>query len=93
VHQRLVNSLRKLFSAPIVALIVDQLGPLWVSAKETVRVPGSTTVLPLAEAGEEAFNADIMGPTTAETPGVSTVAGSNAEIKTALTGSNKATGR
>jgi len=29
-----------------------------VSAKETVRVSGSTTVLPLAEAGAEAFNGD-----------------------------------
>lgn len=33
-----------------------------------------------------------MGSRTAETPGASTVAGSNAEIKTALIGSNKAIG-
>ena len=40
----------------------------------------------------DTFNEDIMGDKKAETPGVSTVAGSNAEIKTALTGSDKAIG-
>jgi phosphate transport system substrate-binding protein len=40
----------------------------------------------------DTFNEDIMGDKKAETPGVSTVAGSNAEIRTALTGSDKAIG-
>ena len=40
----------------------------------------------------DTFNEDIMGDKKAETPGVNTVAGSNAEIRTALTGSNKAIG-
>lgn len=40
----------------------------------------------------DTFNEDIMGNKAAETPGVNTVAGSNAEIKTAITGSDKAIG-
>jgi phosphate transport system substrate-binding protein len=40
----------------------------------------------------DTFNEEIMGDKSAETPGVSTVAGSNAEIKTALTGSDQAIG-
>ena len=54
----LVNSLRKLFSALIVAFIVGAIGASMVSAKENVRVSRSTTVLPLAEAAAEAFNGD-----------------------------------
>ena len=38
------------------------------------------------------FNEDIMDDKKAETPGVNTVAGSNAEIRTALTGSDSAIG-
>jgi len=38
------------------------------------------------------FNTDIMGSTTAETPGVNTVATGSSEVKTAITGSNKAIG-
>jgi phosphate transport system substrate-binding protein len=40
----------------------------------------------------DTFNEDIMDDKAAETPGVKTVAGSNAEIRTALTGSDKAIG-
>jgi phosphate transport system substrate-binding protein len=40
----------------------------------------------------DTFNEDIMGNKAAETTGVNTVAGSNAEIRTALTGSDKAIG-
>ncbi len=54
----LVNSLqmKKLISAVLIALIVGAIGVSMVNAKETVSVSGSTTVLPLAEAGAEAFN-------------------------------------
>ena len=38
------------------------------------------------------FNTDIMGSTKAETPGVKTEASGNSEVKTAITGSNKAIG-
>jgi phosphate transport system substrate-binding protein len=40
----------------------------------------------------DTFNEVIMGDKKAETPGVSTVAGSNAEIKTAITGNKNAIG-
>ncbi len=51
-----VNSLRKLIVALSIALILGAVGASGVMAKETVRVSGSTTVLPLAEAGAESFN-------------------------------------
>jgi len=53
-----VNSLRKLLSALIIALIVGSVSTSMVMAKETVRVSGSTTVLPLAEGGAEVFNGE-----------------------------------
>jgi phosphate transport system substrate-binding protein len=53
-----VNATRKLFSALIIALIVGAFGTSLVMAKETVRVSGSTTVLPLAEGGAEVFNGE-----------------------------------
>jgi phosphate transport system substrate-binding protein len=40
----------------------------------------------------DTFNEDVMGDKKAETSGVNTVAGSNSEIRTARTGSNKAIG-
>ena len=40
----------------------------------------------------DTFNELIMGSTTVETPGVSTVAAGNAEVKTAIIGSDKAIG-
>ncbi len=40
----------------------------------------------------DTFNEDIMGSKSAETPGVSTVAAGSAEVKTAITGSDKAIG-
>jgi len=53
-----VNSLRKLLSALIIALIIGSVSTSMVVAKETVRVSGSTTVLPLAEGGAEVFNGE-----------------------------------
>jgi len=53
--------LKKLFSALIIALIVGAMGTSVVMAKETVRVCGSTTVLPLGEGGAEAFNGEQSG--------------------------------
>src|SRR5512136_1668868 len=49
---------KKLLSVLIIALIVGAMGTSMVMAKETVRVSGSTTVLPLAEGGAEAFNGE-----------------------------------
>lgn len=51
-----VNYLRKLLCALIIALIAGSLSTA-VMARESVKVSGSTTVLPLAEGGAEAFNA------------------------------------
>jgi len=42
----------------LIALLLGAIGTSIVMAKETVRVSGSTTVLPLAQAGAEAFNAE-----------------------------------
>lgn len=53
-----MNSLRKLLSALIIALIIGSVSTSMVVAKETVRVSGSTTVLPLAEGGAEVFNGE-----------------------------------
>ena len=50
--------MRKILSVLIIALIMGALGTSVVMAKETVRVSGSTTVLPLAEGGAEAFNGE-----------------------------------
>jgi phosphate transport system substrate-binding protein len=54
--------------------------PIFVIAREQ----GSGT--------RDTFNEDIMGDKIAETPGVSTVAAGNAEVKTAIVGSDKAIG-
>lgn len=50
--------MRKLFGALLIAMIVCAIGTTMVVAKEDVRIAGSTTVLPLAEGGAEAFNAE-----------------------------------
>lgn len=50
--------MRKLISALLTVLILAAVGSTMVMAKETVRVSGSTTVLPLAEGGAEAFNGE-----------------------------------
>ena len=50
--------MKKLISALLIALIVGAAGSTLVLAKETVRVSGSTTVLPLAEGGAEIFNGE-----------------------------------
>ncbi len=49
--------MRKLLNALLIALLIGAMGTSIVMAKETVRVSGSTTVLPLAQAGAETFNA------------------------------------
>lgn len=54
--------------------------PIYVAAREV----GSGT--------RDTFNEIVMGSVEAETPGVTTYHGSNAEVKTAVTGSDKAIG-
>ena len=54
----MASNMRKLLSALIIALIVCVIGTSLVMAMETVRVSGSTTVLPLVEGGAEVFNGE-----------------------------------
>ncbi len=48
--------MRKILNALLIALLLGSIVSCMAMAKETVRISGSTTVLPLAEAGAEAFN-------------------------------------
>jgi len=80
-----VNSLRKILSALLIALLIGSIGPSMAMAKETVRVSGSTTVLPLAQAGAEAFSAEqsdyevlVSGGETGV--GINDVAAGNSQI-------------
>ncbi|VVB67546.1 PBP superfamily domain protein [uncultured archaeon] len=80
-----VNSLRKLLSALLIALLIGAMGTAIVMAKETVRVSGSTTVLPLAQAGAEAFNAvpsdyEVLVSGGGTGVGINDVAAGNSQI-------------
>jgi len=80
-----VNCVKKLLSALIIALIVGAVCTSMVMAKETVRVSGSTTVLPLAEGGAEAFNGEQSDYETLVTGGgtgvgMKNIAEGNSEI-------------
>jgi phosphate transport system substrate-binding protein len=77
--------LRKLLNALIIALIMGAVCTSMVMAKETVRVSGSTTVLPLAEGGAEAFNGEQSDYETLVTGGgtgvgMKNIAEGNSEI-------------
>jgi phosphate transport system substrate-binding protein len=80
-----VNCVRKLLNALIIALIVGAVCTSMVMAKETIRVSGSTTVLPLAEGGAEAFNGEQSDYETLVTGGgtgvgMKNIAEGNSEI-------------
>jgi len=80
-----VNCVKKLLNALIIALIVGAVCTSMVMAKETVRVSGSTTVLPLAEGGAEAFNGEQSDYETLVTGGgtgvgMKNIAEGNSEI-------------
>ena len=51
-----MDKMRKPICVLLIALLIGTVGPVPVTAKETVLILGSTTVLPLAESGAEAFN-------------------------------------
>jgi len=61
--------MRKPICVLLIALLIGTVGPVTVTAKETVLISGSTTVLPLAEAGAEAFNDEQLNYTVAVTGG------------------------
>lgn len=54
--------MRKPICALLIALVIGAVGPVTATANDTVLVSGSTTVLPLAEAGAEFFNGISSGP-------------------------------
>ncbi len=89
---------KKIFDAGVTALSKDQVKKIYSGETinwKDVGGPDSEILAVAREQGSgtrDTFNEDIMDDKKAETPGVNTVAGSNAEIRTALTGSDKAIG-
>jgi phosphate transport system substrate-binding protein len=89
---------KEIFDAGVEALTKDQVKGIYSGEINNWKELGGPDEMILAVAREQGsgtrdtFNEDIMGDKKAETPGASTVAGSNAEIKTALTGSDNAIG-
>ena len=89
---------KEIYEAGVTALTKDQVRRIYsgeIRNWKELGGPDEEILVAAREMGSgtrDTFNEDIMEDKKAETPGVSTVAGSNAEIKTALTGSNKAIG-
>jgi len=89
---------KQIFDAGVTALSKDQVKKIYSGETinwKDVGGPDSEILAVAREQGSgtrDTFNEDIMDDKKAETPGVNTVAGSNAEIRTALTGSDKAIG-
>ena len=89
---------KEIYEAGVTALTKDQVKRIYSGEIGNWKELGGPDEEILATAREmgsgtrDTFNEVIMDDKKAETPGVSTVAGSNAEIKTALTGSNNAIG-
>jgi len=89
---------KQIYDAGVTSLTKDQVKKIY-SGETTnwkdLGGPDSEILVVAREQGSgtrDTFNEDIMNDKKAETPGVNTVAGSNAEIRTALTGSDKAIG-
>lgn len=89
---------KKIYDAGITKLSKDQVKKIYSGEIGNWKDLGGPDELILVIAREQGsgtrdtFNEDIMGNKAAETPGVNTVASSNAEIKTAITCSDKAIG-
>jgi len=89
---------KQIFDAGVTSLSKDQVKKIYSGEVNNWKDLGGPDELILVVAREQGsgtrdtFNEDIMGNKAAETPGVNTVAGSNAEIRTAITGSDKAIG-
>ena len=89
---------KQIYDSGVTSLTKDQVKKIYSGEINTWKDLGGPDEMILVVAREQGsgtrdtFNEDIMGDKKAETPGVSTVAGSNAEIRTALTGSDKAIG-
>jgi phosphate transport system substrate-binding protein len=89
---------RQIYDAGVASLTKDQVKKVYsgeISNWKELGGPDSEILVIAREQGSgtrDTFNEDVMGDKKAETPGVSTVAGSNAEVRTAITGSDKAIG-
>lgn len=89
---------KQIYNAGVTSLTKDQVKRIYSGEIKNWKDLGGPDDQILVAAREQAsgtrdtFNEEIMGDKKVETPGVSTVAGSNAEVRTILTGSNKAIG-
>jgi len=89
---------RSIYDAGVKQLTSDQVKKIYAGEIKNWKEVGGPDKPIFAIAREQGsgtrdtFNEDIMGDKSAETPGVSTVAASNAEVKTAIIGSDKAIG-
>lgn len=88
----------QIYAAGITALTKTQIRDIYAGNTKNWKDLGGPDVEIYAIAREQGsgtsdtFDEDILSSRSAETPGVSTVANSNAEVATAVTGSNKAIG-
>ncbi len=89
---------KQIYDAGVTSLTKDQVKSVYageITNWKELGGPDEEMLVVAREQGSgtrDTFNEDIMSDKAAETPGVNTVAGSNAEVRTALTGSNKAIG-
>jgi phosphate transport system substrate-binding protein len=89
---------KQIYDAGVKAITKDQLKGIYSGKTTNWKDLGGPDAEIYAIAREDGsgtrdtFNELIMGSTTAETPGVSTIAQGSAEVKTAVTGSDKAIG-
>ncbi|MHC1686824.1 MAG: phosphate ABC transporter substrate-binding protein [Methanothrix sp.] len=89
---------KELYDGGVTALTKDQVEKIYsgeIKNWKELSGPDSEILVVAREQGSgtrDTFLEEIMGDKKAETPGVNTVASSNAEVRTALTGSNKAIG-
>jgi len=89
---------KQIYDAGVTELSKDQVKRIYngeINNWEDLGGPDELILVIAREQGSgtrDTFNEDIMDDKKAETPGVNTVAGSNAEIKTAITNSDNAIG-
>jgi phosphate transport system substrate-binding protein len=89
---------KKICDAGVTSLTKDQVKKIYsgeITNWKDLGGPDEQMLVVAREQGSgtrDTFNEEIMGNKGAETPGVNTVGSSNAEIRTAITGSDKAIG-
>jgi len=89
---------KQIYNAGVTSLGKDQVQKIYsgeINNWKDLGGPNEPILVVAREAGSgtrDTFNEEIMGSKAAETPGVNTGANSNAEVRTAITGSDKAIG-